>query len=130
MAYDIATLLTRNLLDVFGEGDDARRRAVVDEIFNEDAVFVEPRGVYHGRDEIVRIAGVIRATHPTFRYSPIAPAVALHGLAGRLRWVAGEPGQPPAYAGTDFIVARDGRIAAVYLFFDGERDPTGPTIEA
>ena len=24
----------------------------------------------------------------------------------------------PAYAGTDFIIARDGRIAAVYLFFD------------
>lgn len=22
------------------------------------------------------------------------------------------------YAGTDFIIARDGRIAAVYLFFD------------
>jgi hypothetical protein len=25
---------------------------------------------------------------------------------------------PPAYAGTDFIVARNGRIASVYLFFD------------
>jgi hypothetical protein len=28
------------------------------------------------------------------------------------------PGKPPAYAGTDFIVARNGRIASVYLFFD------------
>jgi hypothetical protein len=27
-------------------------------------------------------------------------------------------GEPAAYAGTDFIIARDGRIAAVYLFFD------------
>jgi hypothetical protein len=26
--------------------------------------------------------------------------------------------QPAAYAGTDFIVARNGRIASVYLFFD------------
>jgi outer membrane receptor for Fe3+-dicitrate len=26
--------------------------------------------------------------------------------------------QAPAYAGTDFIIARDGRIAALYLFFD------------
>jgi len=25
------------------------------------------------------------------------------------------------YAGTDFIVARDGRIAALYLFFDNLR---------
>jgi hypothetical protein len=24
----------------------------------------------------------------------------------------------PAYAGIDFIIAREGRIAAVYLFFD------------
>ena len=32
--------------------------------------------------------------------------------------VSGRPGEAPAYAGTDFIIARDGRIAAVYLFFD------------
>jgi hypothetical protein len=25
---------------------------------------------------------------------------------------------PPAYAGTDFIIARDGKIAVIYLFFD------------
>jgi len=36
--------------------------------------------------------------------------------------VSGRPGQAPAYAGTDFIVARDGRIAAVYLFSTGYRE--------
>jgi hypothetical protein len=40
------------------------------------------------------------------------------GDGGRVRWVSGGPGKPPAYAGTDFIIARDGKIAAVYLFFD------------
>ena len=40
------------------------------------------------------------------------------GNGGRVRWVEGRPGDAPAYAGTDFIIARDGRIAAVYLFFD------------
>ncbi len=39
-------------------------------------------------------------------------------MAGLVRWVSGRPGEAPAYAGTDFIIARDGRIAAVYLFFD------------
>jgi hypothetical protein len=38
--------------------------------------------------------------------------------AGRIRWVSGRRGEAPAYAGTDFIIARDGRIAALYLFFD------------
>jgi hypothetical protein len=40
------------------------------------------------------------------------------GDGARVRWVSGRPGEAPAYAGTDFIIARDGRIAAVYLFFD------------
>jgi hypothetical protein len=52
MSYSISTLLTRNLHDVFGENDPARRRAAIDEIFTEDCVFYEPRGVYHGRNEI------------------------------------------------------------------------------
>jgi len=74
MSYSISTLLTRNLHDVFGENDPARRRAAVDEIFTEDCVFYEPRGVYRGRDEIDRVAGAIKATHPDFRYQPIAEA--------------------------------------------------------
>ena len=43
MSYSISTLLTRNLHDVFGENDPARRRAAIDEIFTEDVVFYEPR---------------------------------------------------------------------------------------
>jgi len=117
MSYSISTLLTRNLHDVFGQNDPAHRRAAIDEIFTEDCVFYEPRGVYQGRDEIDRIAGAIKATHPDFQYQPIAEPEEL-GNAGRIQWVSGRPGEAPAYAGTDFIIARDGQIAAVYLFFD------------
>ena len=64
MSYSISTLLTRNLHDVFGENDPARRRAAIADIFTEDCVFYGPsRGVYRGRDEIDRVAGAIRATH-------------------------------------------------------------------
>ena len=117
MSYSISTLLIRNLHDVFGENDPARRRAAINEIFTEDCVFYEPKGVYRGRDEIDRIAGAIKATHPDFQYQLIAEPEEL-GNGGRVRWVSGRPGEAPAYAGTDFIIARDGRIAAVYLFFD------------
>ena len=118
MSFSISTLLTRNLNDVFGENDPARRRAAIDEIFTEDCVFYEPNGgVYRGRDQIDRIAGIIRATHTDFRYQPIAEPEEL-GNAGRIRWVEGRPGEAPAVAGTDFIIGRNGRIAAVYLFFD------------
>jgi len=117
MTNSISTLLTRNLHDVFGENDPARRRASIDEIFTEDCVFYEPRGVHRGRDEINRVAGAIKATHPDFRYQPTIGPEEL-GNCGRIQWVSGRFGEAPAYAGTDFIIVRDGRIAAVYLFFD------------
>ena len=136
MSYSISTLLIRNLHDVFGENDPARRRAAINEIFNDDparrraaineifneeCVFYDPKGgVYRGRDEINRIAGVIKATHPDFQYQPIAEPEEV-GNGGRVQWVSGRPGEAPAYAGTDFIIVRDGRIATVYLFFDKVR---------
>ena len=116
MSYSISTLLTRNLHDVFGESDPARRRAAIDEIFTDDCVFYDPTsGAHRGRDEIDRVAGAIRTTHPDFRYQPIAAPEEL-GNGGRIRWVSGRPGEAPAYAGTDFIIAQDGRIAACISF--------------
>ena len=117
-SFSISALLLRNLHDVFGENDPARRRAAIDEIFTEDGVFYDPTGgVYRGRDAIDRVAGAIRATHPDFQYQPIARPEE-SGNGGRIQWVEGRPGEAPANAGTDFIIAQDGRIAALYLFFD------------
>ena len=114
----ISTLLKRNLTDVFGENDPVRRRAAIEEIFAEDAVFYDPnKNVYRGRAEIDRIAGALRETHRDFTYQPLAEPEEV-GNGGRIRWVEGRPGEAPQIAGTDFIIARDGRIAAVYLFFD------------
>jgi hypothetical protein len=114
----VSTLLNRNLQDIFGENDPARRRSAMNEIYTEDVVFYEGnKNVYRGRDEIDRIAGAIRSQHPDFRYQPIA-APEEAGNSGRIRWTEGRPGEAPVIAGTDFIIARDGRIAAIYLFFD------------
>lgn len=118
MSQTLSTLVLRNLHGVFGEIDPLRRRAAVYEIFHEDAVFYDPNGgIYRGRDEIDRIAGVIKATHPDFQYQPISPPEEL-GDACRVRWVSGSPGKSSAYAGTDFIIARNGKIITLYLFFD------------
>ena len=118
MPNSISTLLKRNLTDVFGENDPVRRRAAIEEVFTEDAVFYDPnKNVYRGRAEIDRIAGALREMHRDFKYQPLAEPEEV-GNGGRIRWVEGRPGEAPEIAGTDFIIARDGRIAAVYLFFD------------
>jgi hypothetical protein len=94
MSFSISTLLTRNLHDVFGENDPARRRAAIDEILTEDCVFYEPSGrVYRGPDEIDRVAGTLTAMHPDFRYQPIAEPEEL-GNAGRVKWVEGRQRSP------------------------------------
>src|SRR5256885_607294 len=95
MSYSISTLLTRNLQEVFGENDPARRRAAVQELYTEDGVFYDPsKSVYRGRDEIDRIAGEIRATHLDFRYQPIAEPEET-GNGGPGPWEAGRPGRSP-----------------------------------
>ena len=118
MTQTASTLLLRNLSDVFGEIDPVRRRKAIDEVWNEDGVFYDPNsGPHRGRDEIDRIAGVVKATHPDFQYQPISAPEEI-GDGARVRWVSGSPGKPPAYAGTDVIVVRDGKIAALYMFLD------------
>src|SRR5256712_13605573 len=104
MSYSISTLLSRNLSDVFGENDPTRRRAAIEEIFTEDCVFYEPRGVYYGRYEIDRVAGAIKATHPDFRYQPIAEPEEI-GNGGRGQRGTGRPCEPPSSPRTDFVNA-------------------------
>ena len=122
MSYSVSTLMIRNLRDVFGENDPARRRAAIDEIYNEDGAFHDPGGgVFRGHDEIYRIASELRATHPDFQYQPIAAPEEL-GNYGRVKWISGRLGEVPAYSGTDFLIARDGRIADVIMLFDKPPD--------
>jgi SnoaL-like domain len=114
MSQAVSTLLLRNLHDVFGEIDPVCRRAAIDEIFHEDAVFYDPKGgTYRGREEIDRIAGVIKATHPDLRYQTLFPPEVV-GDGRQVHLLEGSPGKPPAVAGTDFMVTRDGQIAAAF----------------
>jgi hypothetical protein len=78
-------------------------------------------GVYRGHDEIDRIAGELRVMHRDFRYQPIAEPEEV-GNGGRVRWTEGRPGEAPAVAGTDFIITRDSRIAAIYFFLTSYPD--------
>ncbi|GKQ52426.1 nuclear transport factor 2 family protein [Bradyrhizobium sp. Ce-3] len=113
----IETLLTRNLPEVFGEADPVRRRAAIDELYTADCVVYAPPGIVVGHDALDRFAGDLRATHPHFVYTPHGAPQALHH-SGRLAWGSGPQGETPAYTGVDFIIARDGKIAALYVYLD------------
>ncbi|CAG9265393.1 SnoaL-like domain-containing protein [Paraburkholderia unamae] len=113
----IHDLLYRNLQEVFGEGDAARRRAAIEALYTEDCVLHVPPGEYTGHDALDKFAGALRATHPHFAYTPHSKAQALQN-AGRLAWGSGPRGEAPEYTGVDMIIVRDGKIAALYVFLD------------
>jgi SnoaL-like domain len=113
----VATLLKRNLAEVFGEGDPARRRKAIGEIYAADAAVYVPPGVIVGHDALDKFAGELRATHPHYVYTPFHEPQVLHDSA-RVAWGSGPQGEPPAYTGEDVIVVRDGKISALYVYLD------------
>ncbi len=122
MSDKIHELLNRNLQEVFGEGDAARRRAAIEELYTDDCVLYVPPGVFVGHDALDKfagdlLAGDLRATHPHFVYTPHGEPQALHN-AGRLAWGSGPRGEKPDYTGLDVIIVRDDKIAALYVFLD------------
>ena len=78
MSDRIHELLNRNLQEVFGEGDAARRRAAIEDLYTDDCVLYVPPGAYVGRDALDKFAGDLRATHPNFAYTPHGEPQALH----------------------------------------------------
>ena len=69
MSDRIHELLNRNLQEVFGEGDPARRRTAVQELYTDDCVLYVPPGVFVGHDALDKFAGDLRATHPHFAWA-------------------------------------------------------------
>jgi hypothetical protein len=94
-----------------------RRRAAIDELYTEDCTALLPIGRYVGRAALDQIAGELRASHPSFVYTPHRRPRAVQD-GGRLAWGSGPPGEPPSYTGIDVIIVRDGKIAALYVFLD------------
>ncbi len=113
----IIELLHRNLQEVFGEGDAARRRTAIDQLYADDCVLYVPPGMFVGRDALDKFAGDLRATHPDFAYTPHGEDQALHN-AGILAWGSGPRGKAPEYTGLDVIIARGEMIAALYVFLN------------
>ena len=109
MSDIIETLLLRNLQEVFGEGDPARRRAAIEELYTEDSSVLLPMGRYIGHQALDQVAGELRASHPSFVYTPHSTPQAVQD-GGRLAWGSGRAGEPPATLGSTSSSYATGRL--------------------
>jgi hypothetical protein len=117
MTNETATLLKKNLYEVFGERDPARRQAAIAAIWKEDGIFVDPSGAYVGQVALNDVVARLLEQFPEFVFTELGTAETFHGI-GRLAWGFGLPNEAPKVTGLDVVVVRDGRLSALYTFLD------------
>jgi hypothetical protein len=102
----------------WNEADPQRRRKLIDEVWAEDASYVDPLAEAHGRDEIDALVGAAQTQFPGLTFSLAGPVDAHHRQA-RFQWMLGPAGAEPVVIGFDVAVADgDGRLASVLGFLD------------
>jgi hypothetical protein len=110
MSNTLGDLMEKNLIEVFGQRDSARRAVAIAEIYTADCTFFEAEALNAKIERILQEAPgfVFRATGPT----------QLNHDFGRLQWHFGPAGAPPVVTGMDVAVFERGRIRALYTFID------------
>ena len=67
MSERIHELLHRNLQEVFGEGDPARRRAAIQELYTDDCALYVPPGVFVGHEALDKFRRKLARDAPALR---------------------------------------------------------------
>ncbi len=114
---DMDTLLTRNLHEVFGERDAAKRNVTIAEIWRDDGTFIDPFGSHIGHGALDEAVVRLHEQFLGFVFTELSPPQTFHGI-GRIAWGFGPPNEVPRVTGLDVGVAKDGRLSVLYAFID------------
>jgi hypothetical protein len=115
--HDVESIV-RRYIDAWNETEPARRRAVVAEIFAEDASYTDPLVSIIGYDAIDQFIAGAQAQFAGLQFS-LAGRVDAHHDQARFTWHLGAPGEPdPLAIGFDVAILDHGRIRSVYGFLD------------
>lgn len=117
MNNSLGHLMERNVLEVFGQRDPARRKVAISELYTEDCTFFEPDEQIVGRDALDKKVGRMLQDAPGFVFRLVGKAEVIHDH-GRQRWQFGPDGSAPVVTGMDVAVFERARIRALYTFVD------------
>ena len=117
MSNTLNQLMERNLLEVFGERDSARRKIAIGAIYTEKCIFFETNKEIIGPDALnAKVESLLKGA-PGFVFRAAGPAEVNHDV-GRLRWHLGPPGAPPVVTGMDIAMFQKGRIRSLHTFLE------------
>ncbi|HWN35201.1 MAG TPA: nuclear transport factor 2 family protein, partial [Pseudonocardia sp.] len=98
--------------------DGARRRAIIDELYTEDAGYTDPMVAASGRDAIDAFVAGAQKQFAGLVFSLAGPVDAHHDTA-RFQWHLAAPGaDEPLVVGFDVAVTEGDRLHRVYGFLD------------
>lgn len=110
--------LVRRYVATWNERDPGRRRAAIDDIWAEDASYVDPMVVAEGRDAIDATIGAVQAQFPSLSVR-LAGAIDAHHNLARFTWELGADRAEAIVVGFDVaVLSDDGRLRNVYGFLD------------
>ncbi|WP_026403768.1 nuclear transport factor 2 family protein [Actinomadura rifamycini] len=119
---DITELVERYLA-AWNETDAAARRAILAEVFADDAVYTDPLASVEGPDGLDATIAAVQAQFGGLIFS-LGGAVDAHHDIARFTWHLGPAGGEPVVIGFDVaVLGADGRIRQVLGFLD--RVPAG-----
>ncbi len=102
--------LAQRYIDAWNETDPTARRAAVDELYSEDARYVDPLAVAEGREAIAATIGAVQSQFPGFVFR-LAGSVDAHHDQARFGWELGPAGKEAPIVGFDVAVTDEaGRI--------------------
>jgi SnoaL-like protein len=113
----VSRLMTRSLLEVFGQRDPDRRAAAMAAIYATDITFHEHDRVSTGTEAVAARVQDLLDGAPGWVFRPVGEVAVNHDL-GRLHWSFGPDGAAPALTGTDVAHVAGGRISSLYVFLD------------
>ena len=102
----------------WNQTDPQLRRKLVDEVWAQDATYIDPLAEAHGRDAIDATIAAVQAQFPGLTFT-LLDSVDTHHRQARFTWGLGPDGAEPLVVGFDVAVAdSEGRLTSVLGFLD------------
>ncbi len=111
--------LAQRYISTWNETDPTARAQAVEQLYAEDARYVDPLGAAEGREAIAATIAEVQSQFPGFRFRLAGPVDGHHDQA-RFSWELGpEQAAEAPIAGFDVAITdQDGRLAEVFGFLD------------
>jgi hypothetical protein len=116
--FNYDQLLRDHLDKVFNERNACRRLNALTELYNDDAIVVDPDGTRVGHQAISQLVDDVLQRFPdNFSFTVTRSGMGLGGV-GYLPWQLGPSGGPAMVTGVDVAHISAGRIQAIYVLID------------